>query len=50
MDVWLKVISKIQIVVCYQCWVLIGLATTRLYFIAPVVAKSAGSENQNNGG
>ena len=33
MDVWLKVISKIQIVVYYQCCVLIGLATTRLYVI-----------------
>ena len=26
--------SKIQLVVYYQCWILIGWATTRLYVIA----------------
>ena len=30
----LKYISKIQVVVYYQCCVLIGCATTRLYVIA----------------
>ena len=33
---------KIQLVVYYQCCVLIGWATTRLYVIAAPVAKSAG--------
>ena len=40
-------VSKI-LAVYYQCCVLIGWATTRLY--SPLVAKSAGFENQNNGG
>ena len=31
---WLCLISKIQLVVYYQCYVLIGWATTRLYVIA----------------
>ena len=30
--------------------ILIGWANTRLYVIAPKVAKSTGFENQNNGG
>ena len=30
----LSYVSKIQLVVYYQCYVLIGCATTRLYFIA----------------
>ena len=30
-----EIISKIQLVVYYQCCVLIGWATTRLYVIAP---------------
>ena len=34
--------SKIQLVVYYQCCVLIGWATTRLHVIAHYVAKSAG--------
>ena len=45
--------SKIQLVVYHQCCVLIGLATTTLYAAicySPLVAKSAGFENQNNGG
>ena len=37
--------SKIKLVVYYQCCVLIGWATTRLYLKAPLVAKSAGFEN-----
>ena len=31
----LKLVSKIQLVVYYQCCVLIAGATTRLYVIAP---------------
>ena len=42
--------SKMQLVVYYQCYVLIGGATTRLICYNPLVAKSAGFENQNNGG
>ena len=34
------IFSKIQLVVYYQCCVLIGLATTRLCY-SPLVAKSA---------
>ena len=30
-----EIISKIQLVVYYQCCILIGWATTRLYVIAP---------------
>ena len=45
----LTYISKIQLVVYYQCYVLIGWATTSLNH-GPLVAKSAGFENQNNGG
>ena len=41
--------SKIQLVVHYQCCVLIGWASTRLYGYSLLVAKSAGFENQNNG-
>ena len=46
---WLSVVSKIQLVVYYQYCVLIGWATSRLFFYSPLVAKSAGFENQNNG-
>ena len=43
--------SKIQLVVYNQCCILSGWATTRLYVItySPLVAKSTGFENQNNG-
>ena len=37
----LLIIGKIQLVVYYQCFVLIGWATTRLCY-SPLVAKSAG--------
>ena len=41
-------IGNIQLVVYYQCHILIDWATTRP--TTAVVAKSAGFENQNNGG
>ena len=44
----ISIFSKIQLVVYYQRCVLIGWATTTLY--SPLVAQSAGFENQNNGG
>ena len=44
-------LTKIQLVVYYQCRILIGWATTRLYVIySPLVVKSPGFETQNNGG
>ena len=45
--IWVSYFSKILLVVYYQCCVLTVWATTRLYVI---VAKSAGFENQSNGG
>ena len=46
---WIIILSKIQLVIYYQSCILIGWATTGLYVINPLVAKSAGFENQNNG-
>ena len=42
--------SKIQLVVYYQCCVMIGWATTRLLCYSQLVAKFTGFENQNNSG
>ena len=49
LEIAVCILSKIQLMVYYQFWVLIGGATTRLY-ISSLVAKSAGFENQNNRG
>ena len=46
----LTFISKIQLVVYYQCCVLIGWATSRLFVIAHWQRKAPALRNKNNGG